>query len=59
MAKVAAVSGAVGEDFEALRAKAREAVLRPSLPSDAASGMEMLARAGFDAVDLGSDTRYA
>lgn len=53
MAKVAAVSGAVGEEFEALRAKARElGATTRFTASDAAAGMEMLARAGFDANEI-------
>lgn len=53
MARVAAVSGATGDALDALRGQARElgATTRFSA-SEAAGGMEMLARAGFDAHEI-------
>lgn len=53
MARVAAVSGATGDVLDALRGQARElgATTRFSA-SEAAGGMEMLARAGFEAHEI-------
>lgn len=50
MKRVAAVSGATGDEFKALEAKARELGETTQFSaSQAAAGMEFLAKAGFDA----------
>src|SRR5690625_2163760 len=53
MSKVAAVSGAAGDEFDALREQAKELGASTVFSaSEAASGMEFLARAGFEANDV-------
>src|SRR5690606_6570335 len=53
MATVQAVSGATGAEFESLRAQAIElGATTRFAASEAASGMEFLARAGFETSDM-------
>ncbi len=53
MSKVAAVTGATGKEFEALRNQAKELGATTQFSaSEAASGMEFLARAGFKTKDI-------
>lgn len=48
MSKVSAISGATGDDFDQLRAKAREMGAKTKFSaSEAASAMEYMAMAGF------------
>lgn len=53
MSKVSAISGATGEDFDALRAKAREMGAETKFSaSEAASAMEYMAMAGWKTEDM-------
>lgn len=53
MSEVAAISGATGSEFEALRAQARDlGAATKFTATEAAEGMTMLARAGFDVNEI-------